>query len=382
MIKNKKLKVTLCIGIFILIGIVIVLGVDYKIKKDKAEDKKKERQKQLKIEKILNNIDDIYCEYNFNEIEKLYDELDDLNYDTTHMRELLEYDKSVYEAVIDYNTTLKSVDEGAYGSGSLRELLNTLITPTKTFNTLEINQESVLGTYISNVRNNLSYSLFNREFIENDQYDVDSWITNQGYRNLVKYYTGNILQIEIPKGKLSENQKEESETDTGNYENRLGNRNKPLKVGEQITLDFKNYHLYSQMNITLKLDSLVNNIATFSITLNKSVNDAPLTILSQADHKFTDNLSLSFGKCNNPKEYEFRQFTPDDVVWIMDTVSIGRGETKQICYDVTSVEYMVLVTQLSDIDNPNLDDYDKYLKGNKSGTYYYYTFFDVSDKKQ
>lgn len=369
-------------GILILIGIVIVFGVDYKIKKDKAEDKKKERQNQLKIEKIINNIDDIYCEYNFNEIEKLYDELDDLNYDTTLMRELLEYDKSVYDAVIDYNTTLKSVDEGVYNSGSLRELLNTLIAPTKTFENLEINTESMLGTYISNVRNNLSYSLFNSEFIESEQYDVDSGIVSQGYRNLVKYYTGNILEIEIPKGKISEKQKEESETDTGNYESRLGNRNKPLKVGEQITLDFQNYQLFSQMNITLKLDSLVNNIATFSITLNKSVNQAPLKILSKDDYGFSDNLSLTFGKCSNPKEYESKPFTSDDLVWIMNTTSIGMGETKQICYDVTSVDYMVLVASLSDIDNPNLNDYDKYLKGNKSGTYYYYTFFDVTEKNQ
>lgn len=86
---------------------------------------------------------------------------------------------------------------------------------------------------------------------------------------------------------------------------------------------------------------------------------------------------MVFGKTNNPKEYNFSAYS-DEVIWIINTDSIGMGETKQICYDVTSIDYMVLVTSLSDVENPDLEDYDKYGKGTESGTYTYYTFFDVS----
>ena len=294
------------------------------------------------------------------------------------MRKIFEYDKSVYNTVFNYNTTLKKVDEEVYSTGSLRQLLNTLSTSTKEFEALDINEESMLGTCISDVRNNLMYSMFNNEFVLSDDLNVDEAFTSYGYRNIVKFYTENILEVEIPTWKISEG-RVENETETrNNYDNRIGNRNKPLKVGEQITIEFMNYQLYSQMNITLKLDSVVDNIATFSITLNKSVNEAPLKILSEDDYGWDDHFSLLFGKTNNPKEYQMKSFGTDDVVWIMDTVSIGMGETKQISYDVNSIDYMVLVTELSDIDNPNLEDYDKYTKGSKSGTYDYYTFFDVS----
>lgn len=378
MVKNKKIRVIICFCLLLLVGIFIVLGVDLKIKHDKEKIKKINRQRKQKIEKVLNNIDDIYCDYDFDEIEKLYNDLDDLKYDTSKMRKIFEYDKSVYNTVFNYNTTLKKVDEEVYSTGSLRQLLNTLSTSTKEFEALDINEESMLGTYISDVRNNLMYSMFNNEFVLSDDLNVDEAFTSYGYRNIVKFYTENILEVEIPTWKISEG-RVENETETrNNYDNRIGNRNKPLKVGEQITIEFMNYQLYSQMNITLKLDSVVDNIATFSITLNKSVNEAPLKILSEDDYGWDDHFSLLFGKTNNPKEYQMKSFGTDDVVWIMDTVSIGMGETKQISYDVNSIDYMVLVTELSDIDNPNLEDYDKYTKGSKSGTYDYYTFFDVS----
>lgn len=378
MVKNKKIRVIICFCLLLLVGIFIVLGVDLKIKHDKEKIKKINRQRKQKIEKVLNNIDDIYCDYDFDEIEKLYNDLDDLKYDTSKMRKIFEYDKSVYNTVFNYNTTLKKVDEEVYSTGSLRQLLNTLSTSTKEFEALDINEESMLGTYISDVRNNLMYSMFNNEFVLSDDLNVDEAFTSYGYRNIVKFYTENILEVEIPTWKISEG-RVENETETrNNYDNRIGNRNKPLKVGEQITIEFMNYQLYSQMNITLKLDSVVDKIATFSITLNKSVNEAPLKILSEDDYGWDDHFSLLFGKTNNPKEYQMKSFGTDDVVWIMDTVSIGMGETKQISYDVNSIDYMVLVTELSDIDNPNLEDYDKYTKGSKSGTYDYYTFFDVS----
>lgn len=265
MVKNKKIRVIICFCLLLLVGIFIVLGVDLKIKHDKEKIKKINRQRKQKIEKVLNNIDDIYCDYDFDEIEKLYNDLDDLKYDTSKMRKIFEYDKSVYNTVFNYNTTLKKVDEEVYSTGSLRQLLNTLSTSTKEFEALDINEESMLGTYISDVRNNLMYSMFNNEFVLSDDLNVDEAFTSYGYRNIVKFYTENILEVEIPTWKISEG-RVENETETrNNYDNRIGNRNKPLKVGEQITIEFMNYQLYSQMNITLKLDSVVDNIATFSI---------------------------------------------------------------------------------------------------------------------
>lgn len=76
---------------------------------------------------------------------------------------LQEYNESVYEAVISFHNTFKTVDEKIRNRNytSLKNLVATLEVPIEKFDQLPINEETEIGTYIKSIKNHPMYTTFN-----------------------------------------------------------------------------------------------------------------------------------------------------------------------------------------------------------------------------
>ncbi len=115
-------------------------------------------------------------------------------------REILEYDRQVYPDAYAYYESIKDVDEKLHNGeyNSLRALINKMISPTKNFEALEINRDSEIGKYINNVRNNNMYTMFNSEFVNSTEYDLDYYLTSWGYVTILETYTEEIVKEKFP----------------------------------------------------------------------------------------------------------------------------------------------------------------------------------------
>ncbi len=162
--------------------------------------KVQEVKRQEKIENLLTQVDEAYAIFDFDGIGKCYDALDDLYYNTSKQREVLEYDRKVYTEAYAYYVAIKDVDKKLHNGdyGSLRALINKMTTPTKNFEALEINNDSKIGKYISDVRSNIMYTMFNSEFVNSTEYDLDYYLTSWGYEYILKTYTEEILKENFP----------------------------------------------------------------------------------------------------------------------------------------------------------------------------------------
>lgn len=194
--KLKKNKFVIPV-IIVVVLIVVCVGVIFGWKQ---YQKVQEEKRQEKIENLLTQIDEAYAKCDFNTIEECYNALDDLQYDTSKQREILEYDRLVYTDAYTYYQTINDVDERLHNGNysSLRALMNKMITPTKNFDALEINSDSKIGKYISNVRNNIMYTMFNSKFVNSTEYDLDYYLTTWGYVTILETYTERIVKEEFP----------------------------------------------------------------------------------------------------------------------------------------------------------------------------------------
>ena len=196
---GKKLKRNKFIipVIMVLILIIACVGIFFGWKQ---YQKVQEEKRQEKIENLLTQVDEAYAKFDFDGIEECYDTLDGLQYDTSKQREILEYDRLVYADAYAYYQAINDVDERLHNGdySSLRALMNKMITPTKNFEALEINNDSKIGKYISNVRNNIMYTMFNSEFVNSTEYDLDYYLTSWGYVTILETYTEEIVKEEFP----------------------------------------------------------------------------------------------------------------------------------------------------------------------------------------
>lgn len=194
--KLKKNKFVMPVIIVVLL-IVVCVGAFFGWKQyQKVQEEKRQEQ----IENLLTQVDESYAKCDFNGIEECYNALDDLQYDTSKQREILEYDRLVYTDAYAYYQAINDVDERLHNGdySSLRELINKMITPTKNFEALEINKDSKIGKYINNVRNNIMYTTFNSNFVNSTEYDLDYYLTSWGYVTILKKYTNEIVKEEFP----------------------------------------------------------------------------------------------------------------------------------------------------------------------------------------
>lgn len=70
-----------------------------------------QKVKETRVETLLVQVDEYYKVFDYDSIKKCLDELDDLSYNTSKQREILEYDNEVYEDAYSYYVAIKNVDE-------------------------------------------------------------------------------------------------------------------------------------------------------------------------------------------------------------------------------------------------------------------------------
>ena len=162
----------------------------------KQNEKKKQEEVQAQIQTCLDNIQQYYASGEFAKIFDEFNELDRLGYDTKKQREIAEYDQKVYYTAKKFNDALKKADEelGNKSFLTLRGLMNGLKTPMNDLDNLEINKDSQIGTYINSMRNDVMYSSGLKDTVENDEYDLDNWLTQSMYVEVIKTYTENLLK--------------------------------------------------------------------------------------------------------------------------------------------------------------------------------------------
>ena len=159
-----------------------------------------EEKRQVQIENLLTQVDELYAVFDFDGIENSYDALEELHHDTSKQREILEYDRKVYSAAYAYYEAINEVNEKLYNGdySSLRELVNKMKAPTENFEALEINTKSEIGKYINNIRSNTMYNMFNSEFVNSTKYDLDYYLTSWGYATILQTYTKEIVKEKFP----------------------------------------------------------------------------------------------------------------------------------------------------------------------------------------
>lgn len=191
--KNKIVVPIVLIVILVIIGIGVFCGWN---QYQKIQEEKRKEQ----IESLLSQVDELYLILDFDGIQTCYDALNELGYDISKQQEILEYERKVYPDAYGYYVAIKEFDEklqkGEYSS--LRLLVDTLKSPTEKFENLEINNESEIGKYISNVRSNPMYSVLNSEYVNSTEYDLDYYLTQWGYADILGMHSEMILEEKFP----------------------------------------------------------------------------------------------------------------------------------------------------------------------------------------
>lgn len=191
--QSKKLFIILIVVALFFSGIIGYMTWHYHMQKI-------EEEKQIKIEELLSKSKEYYAIADFGSVAKCYEELDSLSYDIKKESEILDYDKAVYDKASKYYmsiyTVYNTIKSGQYDS--LKGLRDSLVTPTNEFDSLEVNQNSLLGQYIENVRNSVVYTTFNSEFIYELDYDLDYGLTSWGYEVVICTYLEELLKIKCP----------------------------------------------------------------------------------------------------------------------------------------------------------------------------------------
>ena len=162
--------------------------------------KAKAVKQQEEISELLRKVESSYKIGDFVAVKDLYDELDELKFDTAKKRELLEYDISVHDVAYNfYNVIISTNNTINHRSAfSLNKLVKDLKNTFDQFDALEVNLDSEIGKYINDVRNNVMYVTFEREFIHNNNYDMDYGITQGAYYLILGTYTNALADIPYP----------------------------------------------------------------------------------------------------------------------------------------------------------------------------------------
>lgn len=169
-------------------------------KEKEEEDHKSEKETEEQIQEQLEKAEEYYAKFDFEQVEACYDKLDELGYDTEHMRRILEYDKSNLEDARKCYETLKEAGEklesGSYAP--LSSLIGTLKETAEKIDGFAPNTDSKIGKYISEIKNNNNYMMLKVQFLESEDIDFDSNITASGYAQILNGYISGLLEEKFP----------------------------------------------------------------------------------------------------------------------------------------------------------------------------------------
>ncbi len=164
--KNKKWLILVIVCLLVLVVALAGILFKHNIEKQKIA-------KQEKIQFYLDQVDEDYNNADFEGIEKSVIALDNLGYDTSAMKKVLEYDKKIYPEAVKYYTSLKeiceNVDNGQYES--LKDEYYKLKDLTNEFDKLEINTDSRIGQWMSEYKKSGDYVAW-KVFITGDYIDT------------------------------------------------------------------------------------------------------------------------------------------------------------------------------------------------------------------
>ena len=188
---KKRVKVVICIGIFVVLLIIVIVSIFLK---------KANRQK--RIDSLLMQLEQYYQELDLDNAEKCIDELGELNYENiADIREKLEYDKSVQKDVIEFYNDITDADTKLknYSVTSMNMLMSNLKETLNEFDELPENENTELGQYIISVKNNTMYKTLKSQLdTDIDKVDFDYGLVREGYIMVFETYTDEILKIEFP----------------------------------------------------------------------------------------------------------------------------------------------------------------------------------------
>lgn len=187
--KMKKRNVFLFIGVCVTL-VILLIGVHV------IQEEKRQEQ----IVAYLAESENFYVKFDFDNVEKCYDMLDNLNYDTSKRREILDYDKKVYPDAFAYYTAINKLNDSLHSGSypSLSKLIENMTIPTQKFELLEINDESMIGQYIKSVKSNPMFSIFNEEYIYENKYNLDYGLTSWGFAYVIETYTEILADEQFP----------------------------------------------------------------------------------------------------------------------------------------------------------------------------------------
>lgn len=377
----QKNKLVLLMALVSMIAVLVLGGCFGWNQYQKFQEEKRieaEKQRQEKIDNLLAQVDGLYASFDFEGVEKCYDSLEELQYDTSKQRKILEYDKSVYEDAYAYYTAINNVNSKLYkgGYGSLESLVNTLRTPTKNFEALEINYNSEIGMYINNVRSNVMYNMFNSEYVNSTKYDLDYGLTSWGYADIIKTYTNYILEEKFPYMQTESLTVTPTATVTASQtptevSARFGSRTNVMKIGDSITLPYSDWNSNSDGEITVSAISNQDGKTTVKITLNSETRNNPFVILSDQLSSAYTVPAVQFLETDDPMTFVWGNGSTDDYLKANDGATIAVGSSQDIVYN-THKQYIVIVTSvLKEKDNDTTFDIT-------SGNYNcYYTFIQL-----
>ena len=181
------------------------------------DESKTKDEKNVLIQNQLKLAEEYYEEYDFDNIGKCYDELDNLGYDTIKLREVYNYDRETYDdAFTFYNTLLnvkRDIETGSYTSVVV--LVNELRDVAKKFDLLSVKMDSKIGQYISGIQNNPMYYTLKTNVLDLEDSTFQEGIVENGFAEVIKLQLDKMLEVESPfEGESKEKENAENgETD-------------------------------------------------------------------------------------------------------------------------------------------------------------------------
>lgn len=176
-LKKKSIMKIISIAI-ILIVIASAFFVAYEIY---------EKEKAKQIQQCEESAKRYMAEAEYDLAEECYDKLDQWHIDTQSERILLNYERRIRPEVLAFDASIEKIRDDLKNRNydSLSSKVNELKEPMDRLEQLEINLDSLYGQYISSMIDNPLYKVIRDDYIDSNNYNLDSGLTSWGYEMII-----------------------------------------------------------------------------------------------------------------------------------------------------------------------------------------------------
>lgn len=157
-VKEIDKKLLLIVSVAIAVILVIISGVFLV----KQTNERRELERQAKIDECLDRLESFYLEADFDNVEVCINELDELKYDTTIQKSVLEYDREVYESALDFYENIRDTQSRVRNREytSISKEYKDFKTASEKFEALPENSDSKIGQWIIELKTSSDYKAF------------------------------------------------------------------------------------------------------------------------------------------------------------------------------------------------------------------------------